>query len=202
MATTALRVDAERNRKRILAAAGEVIARDGVDATVEAIAQAAGVGMGTLYRRFPTKEELLRAVLADLVERVLADLAVAAADPEPWAAFERAVGALGNWCAQNRGVLDTLQPEVQRWEIFLGARASLLSALDPVLERAQAAGVVRDDVAATDLLPLTALLTKLPPPLRASSPGQWERFLALALDGLRPTGAHPLPLEPLPRQLG
>jgi AcrR family transcriptional regulator len=201
MATTALRVDAERNRRRILVAAGEVIARYGVDATVEAIAHAAGVGMGTLYRRFPTKEALLRAVLADLVERVLADLAAAAAEPDPWTAFERSIGALGNWCAQNRGVLDTLQPDAHRWEIFLDARASLLGALDPVLARAQAAGVVRDDVAVTDLLPLTALLTKLPPPLRDAAPAQWERFLAIALDGLRPEGARPLPLEPLPRRL-
>ncbi|MEA2449496.1 MAG: hypothetical protein QOG63_1428 [Thermoleophilaceae bacterium] len=201
MPTTALRIDAERNRQRILAAAGEVIAREGVDATVEAIAQAAGVGMGTLYRRFPTKESLLQAVLADLLARVLADLDEAAADHDPWTAFERALRALGNWCAQNRGVLDTLQPDAQRWELFLGARASLLDALDPVLARAQAGGVVRGDVAVTDLLPLTGLLTKLPPPIRSTAPGQWERFLAVALDGLRPEGAHKLPLGPLPRRL-
>jgi AcrR family transcriptional regulator len=201
MATTALRVDAERNRRRILVAAGEVIARYGVDATVEAIAHAAGVGMGTLYRRFPTKEALLRAVLADLVERVLADLAAAAAEPDPWTAFERSIGALGNWCAQNRGVLDTLQPEAANWPLFLEARASLLDALQPVLARAQEAGVVRPDVAVSDLVPLTSLLTKLPPRIRAASPRQWERFLAVALDGLRPDGSRPLPLKPLPRRL-
>src|SRR4051812_22104283 len=202
MATTALRIDAERNRRRVLAAAGDVIARDGVDATVEAIAHAAGVGMGTLYRRFPTKEALLRAVLADLLERVRADLATAAAQPDPWTAFERAMWALGNWCAQNRGVLDTLQPDVQRWEIFLDARAALLDALDPVLVRAQTAGVVRGDGAVPALLPLTAMLTKLPAPTRSTARGQWERFLAVALDGLRPDVAHPLPLEPLPRRIG
>jgi AcrR family transcriptional regulator len=202
MATAALRVDAERNRRRILAAAGEVIARDGVHATVEAIAEAAGVGMGTLYRRFPTKEALVEAVLTDLIARMLANLAEVAAEPDPWTAFETSLHALGNWCAQNRGVLDTLQPEAQRWELFVHARANLLDALDPVLERAQAAGVVRRDVAVTDLLPLTGLLTKLPPRSRASAPQQWERFLAIALDGLRADGANPLPGKPLPRRLG
>jgi AcrR family transcriptional regulator len=201
MATAPLRSDAERNRVRLLAAAGDVIARDGLDATVEAIAQAAGVGMGTLYRRFPTKETLVQAVLADLLARVLADLSVTAADEDPWNAFERSLHALGNWCAENRGVLDTLQPEAGNWPLFLEARASLLEALEPVLGRAQAAGVVRSDVGVADLVPLTSLLTKLPPRMRAASPKQWQRFLAVVLDGLRTEGARPLPLKPLPRRL-
>jgi AcrR family transcriptional regulator len=200
MATTALRSDAERNRRRILAAAREVIARDGVDATVEAIAQAAEVGMGTLYRRFPTKDELVRAILADLGEAALADVAEAASDPDPWSAFERSLSAVARRFAENRGLLDALELEPHSCQL-LEIRARLLEALAPVVERAQGAGVVRTDVAVTDVLPLMALVTKVSPRARALDPAVWERFRAIVLDGLRPDGATPLGGKPLPRQL-
>src|SRR3712207_3595668 len=112
MTTPALRVDAERNRRRILVAAGDLIAREGVDTTVEAIAQAAGVGMGTLYRRFPTKEELVGAILTDLGAAALDDVAEAGNDPDPWNALTSSLRALARRIAENRGLLDALEQEV------------------------------------------------------------------------------------------
>jgi AcrR family transcriptional regulator len=202
MATVApqLRADAERNRHRILAAAAEAIARDGVEARVESIAEAAGVGVGTLYRRFPTKSALVQAVLVDLVEQVLVDVASGAEDDDPRAALEGGLRALGRWCARNRGLLDALEPEVHGSCEVLQARAKLLGALEPVLARAQASGAVRQDVTVTDLLPLTSLLTKLSQPLREADPRVWERFLGVALDGLRAEGARALPGRPPARQ--
>jgi AcrR family transcriptional regulator len=200
MATTALRSDAERNRRRILTAAREVIARDGVDATVEAIAQAAEVGMGTLYRRFPTKDELVQAILGDLGETALADVAEAAADPDPWGAFERSARAVAQRFAENRGLLDALELEPHSCTL-LEIRGRLLDALAPVVERARDAGVVRADVAVTDVLPMMALVTKISPRARAHDPAVWHRYLGIVLDGLRPDGATPLDGDPLPRKL-
>ena len=184
MADVVLRSDAERNRLRILAAAADVIARDGVDATVEEIARAAGVGMGTLYRRFSTKDVLVDAVLTDLSEGALADVALAAAEPDAWQALERTLRALARRIAESRGLLDALEVE-QHSGRLLEVRARLLDALDPLLARAQEAGVARADVTSTEVLRLTALVTKLPPLIRAAEPDAWERLLDVVLDGLR-----------------
>ncbi len=200
MATTALRSDAERNRRRILEAAREVIARDGVDGTVEAIAQAAEVGMGTLYRRFPTKDELVRAILADLGDAALADVAAAAAEADPWQALERSLRSLARRFAENRGLLDALEQEPLSCQL-LEIRGRLLDALEPVLVRAQDAGAARADVAVTDVLPLTALVTRLSPRAREADPHVWERYLGIVLDGLRADGASRLARKPLPRKL-
>jgi AcrR family transcriptional regulator len=200
MATAALRVDAERNRRRILAAAGDLIAREGVDTTVEAIAQAAGVGMGTLYRRFPTKEALVGAILTDLGVAALADVAQAGDDPDPWSALEGSLRALARRFAENRGLLDALEQEAHSCRL-LEIRGQLLDALEPVLARAQQAGATRDDVDVADALAIAALQTKLPAHVRAAAPGAWERFLGIALDGLRAGSATPLRGERLPRTL-
>jgi AcrR family transcriptional regulator len=199
MTTTHLRADAERNRVRIVAAATEIIARDGVDATVESIAQAAGVGMGTLYRRFPTKGELVEAVLGELNEGTLADIARTAAEPDPWLALEHTLRGLGRRFAESRGLLDQIERGGLASSRLLEMRGRLLDALEPVLARAQAAGVARVDVAVTDLLPLTALVTKMPARMRKLDPGLWERYLGVVLDGLRAEGASALSRSPLPR---
>jgi hypothetical protein len=81
-------------------------------------------------------------------------------------------------------------------------RDRLLDALEPVLDRARSAGVVRPDVGVTDLLPLTSIVTRVPASARDADPRIWERYLALVLDGLRPGPAGGLARAPLPRSLG
>jgi AcrR family transcriptional regulator len=181
----ALRADAERNRARIVEAARHVVSRDGAEARMDAIAREAGVGVGTVYRRFPTKEELVASVLEEFAAATLEGISVAAEAPAPWTAFERSLNALAEKLAENRGLLDALEPEVRRSRPILELRGLLLATLEPVLRRAQYAGVVRSDVTATDVLALASLVTRLPAPVRHLEPRAWERFLAVVLDGLR-----------------
>src|SRR4051812_38399232 len=103
-----LRADAERNRRRILEAAATVIARDGVEASVEAIAREAGLGMGTLYRRFACKDDLVRAVLAERAEITLAEMAAGGAADDPWDALAGSITALAAGFAGDQGLFDAV----------------------------------------------------------------------------------------------
>ena len=188
MATTpvlTLRADAERNRARIVAAARRVVSRDGAEARMDTIAREAGVGVGTVYRRFPTKEALVASVLEEFAEATLDGISHAAEAPDPWTAFEGSLHSLAENLAQNRGLLDALEPELRRSRPVLELRGRLLATLEPVLRRAQDAGVVRPDVTAADVLALASLVTRLPAPVRHLEPRAWERFLGVVLDGLR-----------------
>jgi AcrR family transcriptional regulator len=206
MATAAppltLRADAERNRARIVAAARHVVSRDGAEARMDTIAREAGVGVGTVYRRFPTKEELVASVLQEFAHTTLEGISAAAQAPDPWTAFEGSLHALAENLAQNRGLLDALEPEVRRSRPVLELRGRLLATLEPVLAGVQDAGLVRADIAVTDVLALASLVTRLPAPIRELEPRAWERLLAVMLDGLRPAAAGTaLPGRPLPREL-
>ena len=180
-----LRADAERNRARIVAAARRVVSRDGADARMDTIAREAGVGVGTVYRRFPTKDELLASVLEELATATFEGIATAARAPDPWTAFAGSLHALAENLAENRGLLDALEPELRRSQPVLELRGRLLAALEPVLGTAQNGGVVRADVAVSDVLALASLVTRLPAPVRELDPHAWKRFLAVVLDGLR-----------------
>jgi AcrR family transcriptional regulator len=195
-----LRADAERNRRRVLDAAREVFARDGLGAGVDEVARAAGVGVGTLYRRFPTKEDLLRAVVQDLTSTVVDEIESAGADDDPGEAFAAVAHALAASTARNRALHQVLQ---EAWPLIPGAsdcRDQTLGALAPLLERAQAAGAVRDDLVAADVPALCAVAARLPSWRLEAEPELWTRYLAVILDGLRPAAARPLPHAP-PREL-
>lgn len=185
-----------------MAAARRVVSRDGAEARIDTIAREAGVGVGTVYRRFPTKEELVGSVLQEFADATLEGISTAATDPAPRSAFEQSLHALAENLAQNRGLLDALEPQLRRSRPMLELRAQLMATLEPVLARAQDADEVRGDVAVTDVLALASLVTRLPAPVRDLEPRAWERFLAVMLDGLRPgAAASALPGRPLPREL-
>jgi AcrR family transcriptional regulator len=195
-----LRADAERNRRRILAAAASVIARDGVDAGVDAIAREAGVGMGTLYRRFACKDDLVRAILDERAEITLGEMAAAAAAEEPWEALAGTLAALAGGFAGDQGLFDAVAEAGGRPQL-LEVRSRFLDAMAPPLAAARAAQLVRDDVTVTDLVTLASIVARVPPSSREVDPRIWERFLGVVLDGLRPGSAHALPRAPLPREL-
>jgi AcrR family transcriptional regulator len=190
-----LRADAERNRRRILDAARETFAEHGLGVGVDTIARAAGVGVGTLYRRFPTKDDLLAAILEDRVESFLAELAAFDGVEDAWEAFAGVAGALASGLVRDRAFFALFQ---QSGEPLPGeaAKARLVEALCPFLERAQAAGAVRDDIVVDDVPAMCAVGARLPAWRLAREPELWRRYLAIVLDGLRPEGAHPLPHPP------
>ena len=191
-----LRADAERNRRRILDAAREVFAARGSQAGVDEIARKAGVGMGTLYRRFPTKEALLEAVVRDRLEALIAELEEAARAEDPWTAFAGVMEAIAERVGRDRAVYDLLQAEPALLSEVRDERRRLRAALRPALERAQAAGVVRADVVAADLPSLAAVAARLPAWRLERQPGLWKRYLDVVLDGLRADGATALRCSP------
>lgn len=191
-----LRADAERNRVKLLSAAHRVLASRGLDAGVDEIAREAGVGMGTLYRRFPTKESLVAAVIESRFEALAASFREVLDAPSgggPWEVFEGCALALAEAIADDRGFFQVVSETVGRLPEVRERRDATLAVLEPVVRRAQEAGVVRADVRVEDVPALCAVAARLPRWKLEENPDVWRRYLGVVLDGLRPEGATPLP---------
>jgi AcrR family transcriptional regulator len=182
-----MRADAQRNYARLLSAAAAVFAEHGADdASLEEIARRAGVGIGTLYRHFPTRQALLEAVYRDQVEalRLRADELLESDSPgDALAAWLRAMVAFSSTKhTLTSALLATLGQES---ELLSSCSKVIRDSADALVGRAQQAGVVREDVNAQDVIRLVHavnLATQRGP----SDPGQTDRLLGLVLDGLRP----------------
>jgi AcrR family transcriptional regulator len=177
-----LRADARRNRERVLAAAREAFAESGFGVPLDAIAARAGVGPGTVYRHFPTKEALFEAVTVARV-RVLVALARAGAEaPDPGAALDALLGRIADEAVAKRDLPDALGGVGEA--AVAVARGELYEALDVLLDRARAGGAVRAGIGAAELI---ALLKGLLQAVRESAdPELPARLLAVVRDGLRP----------------
>ncbi len=201
-----LRADAERNRSAILAAAREVFAEQGLEAPLEEIAVRAGVGIATLYRRFPAREHLVAAALIDKVTAYAQAAERALADPDPWAGFAGYVHRISELQPDDRGLADLLSMALPADEQVEQIRARAHSTVDKLAERAKAAGALRADFATEDLLILLIANAAVAHVTRADAPQAWRRFVALALDAFRRPAAQPAvaaqpppqPAPPLP----
>lgn len=179
-----LRADARRNRARILAAAEAVFAETGAASSTEQVAARAGVAIGTVFRHFPTKADLLAAIMKDVRARLTEELDVLATDGDPATAlftfFSRTVEA----ASTNRSVVELLAAD--GIDVQIGQQvAAFRSAVETLLAQARLAGAVREDVGPDEVV---ALLTAATQGARA---GGWdvrlrERTLAIVFDGLRP----------------
>jgi AcrR family transcriptional regulator len=188
--TRALRADAARNRSLLLAAATEEFAAHGMDASVADIARRAGIGKGTVFRHFPTKDDLLAAVVQDRVDS-LAALAAALCsrdDPGP-ALFEFLAEAAGK---QQQLDLSFLRDAGDINARLRSSRDRLFTAIVALVSRAQAAGAVRADVTGLDVILMMCVPSHVVSFVPGADPELWRRYLALVIDGLRPEGAHPL----------
>jgi len=184
-----LRRDAERNRQRILRAAAEVFTEQGLRATLDDVADRAGVGVGTVYRRFPDKEALVEALFTDRLDTVVGYAEQALAEPDPWTGLAFFLERAATVIAGDRGLRQILMYATYGRDRVDQARARMLPVVSAMVERAQAAGQVRADLQPTDI-PLTLFM------LSATSeyalhvrPEIWRRYLALMLDALRPDRA-------------
>src|SRR6202453_3086165 len=146
-----LRVDAARNRAAIIAVARDVFAEQGLEAPLEAIAARAGVGIATLYRRFPTREKLVAAALMDKVAEYADAARRALADPDPWAGFAGFVERICALQAGDRGLSDLLSMTLSADEQVEQLRRTANELLCTVIDRAKAAGALREDFVAEDL---------------------------------------------------
>lgn len=175
---TALRADAERNLRRVLDAAVEVFAERGADASVDEVARRAGVGHGTVFRRFPTKDVLVAAVVADRVAS-LAEVAQAACDePDAGAAFRGFMTRAAELHATDRALHEGLPGRCAETADVVRAKAALMAAVAELVRRAQEAGALRRDVSVEDMPPLLAAAVE------AGGPERWRRTLEIVLDGL------------------
>jgi AcrR family transcriptional regulator len=178
------RADARRNYDKLLAAAAEAFTADGPDASLEDIARRAGVGIGTLYRNFPTRQALLEAVYIDEVEE-MSRSAEDLAELEPWEALvtwlRRYVSFANTKRALAKEMLETIDKDAQ---MFLACRTAITAAGEMLLRRAQDAGVVRDDVVFLDIGRMVAGIAAIP----TADKEQIDRILDVALDGLRYRG--------------
>ncbi len=198
MATTvdtalALRADAARNKARIVAAAAEVFAERGLEASTAEIAERAGVGEATLFRRFPSKDALITAIIATKMEEALGIGAKCLLESDPWRGLERFLYEMTERANRDQGVSDAAKDRCAAATELAPQRKLLLDLCAQLVRRAQRAGAVREDVAGQDLLFLIGAagsLGSLPfPGLREDL---WKRYLGLLLDGLRPQGATQL----------
>ncbi|CAM5608154.1 TetR/AcrR family transcriptional regulator [Streptomyces canarius] len=173
------RKDAARNYDALLGAAREAFAEHGADASLEDIARRAGVGIGTLYRNFPTRRDLFESVYADEVN-ALCRVAVELADREPWEALTAWPNRFAGYMVTKRAVREALDGES---DIFQSCRDSMFAAGGPLLERAQRAGAARTDMDFGDLVRMVAGITAT----AFEDDAQRDRVLAIALDGVRTT---------------
>jgi AcrR family transcriptional regulator len=175
------RADALRNYEKLVAAAREAFTEADRSASLEDIARRAGVGIGTLYRNFPTRADLVEAVYVGEVE-ALSRSADEFAALEPWEGLTAWLQRFVAYVATKQALADELFTVGERdAAVFAGCRASLHAAGEPLLRRAQGAGIVRPDVTIDEVVRLVGGIAKIP----ADDPADVERVLALALDGLR-----------------
>jgi len=176
------RADALRNYEKLVAAGREAFTEADRSASLEDIARRAGVGIGTLYRHFPTRTDLVQAIYVDEVE-ALSRSAGELAELEPWEALRAWLGRFVGYVATKKALADELfaVDDAERQAVFAGCRSMLYGAGEPLLRRAQDAGIVRPDVTIEEGVRLVAGIAKIP----ADDPADIERVLAVALDGLR-----------------
>ena len=195
-----LRRDAERNRQRILQAAAEVFNERGLDVSLDEIARYAGVGVGTVYRRFRTKEELVEALFMDRLDSVAALAEEAFEAPDPWSGLVSFMERMAEMMAGDLGLRQMLMFATYGQDLVAVARQRNAPLVRRLVERAQAAGQLRADLRPTDVPFIVFMLTEATQLTQAASADIWRRYLTLILDGMRPERADVTPL-PVPALL-
>lgn len=195
-----LRADAERNRQRVVEAARVVFAERGLDAPLDAIAERAGVGQATLYRRFPRREDLVVACFAPKLAEYADAVEEALRSPDAWAGFCTYLERICGMQAADQGVQDVLTTTFPTAPEVEAQRAHAFERLTELIRRAQAQGGLRADFVPEDVVLLLLANAGVVRAMRAAAPDAWRRFVGLILDGLRADCARPLPPPPTPAQ--
>jgi AcrR family transcriptional regulator len=189
-----LRRDAERNRQRILRVAADLIAERGLAVTLDEVAAAAGVGVGTVYRRFPGREALVAALFEDRLGELVDVAERAIAEPDPWIGLDSYLEQAAELLITDRGLREILMFGTFELQQCLQARDRLRPLVTALVKRAQAAGAVRPDLNANDVSLMVFMLIGAADYARPVRLEIWRRYLALLLDGLPPNRNASLPL--------
>jgi AcrR family transcriptional regulator len=199
----ALRADAARNRERIVAAAAEVFAERGLDASTAEVAQRAGVGEATIFRRFPHKLDLVDAILETKMSESIDLIAECAAEPDPERGLRRFfVDILEKKMQHDQGYLEAMHDRCMTNPRFQPLRTRWLELVGVLVRRAKEVGVLRKDIQPQDLgFLLMAIAATMQAPVKGVRDDLWKRYAGIVLDGLRPEGASPLRPGAPPRKL-
>jgi AcrR family transcriptional regulator len=192
-----LRSDARQNRERILAAAQEAFCELGIDASVEEIAARAGVGIGTLYRRFSTKDALIDAVFEKHLDQLAQTARRALEATDAWDALLEYLSCVVRLQAADRGFSEIIGVHQHSEQLVARARGRLRPHVERLIVRAQEAGKLRPDIVYEDVSVLLWTTGRVVDATREVEPEFWQRYLALIVDGLRSQHANPLPRPPL-----
>ncbi|GAA0947703.1 helix-turn-helix domain-containing protein [Pseudonocardia zijingensis] len=192
----ALRKDAQRNRERLVEAARAVFAERGLDVALDEVARRAGVSIGTLYNRFPTRADLVAAVFTDRADTVVGICEHALAMDDPWDGFVHFVEQTCRMQAADRGYNDLSARSIPQ-----AAPTSDLergyALMTEVVERAKRAGALRGDFVLADMAFVIWAISRTIEATGDVEPQAWRRHLGFVLDGLRAPAAHPLPVPAL-----
>ena len=192
-----LRRDARESRDKLIAAAQREFASRGVDASLEKIAREAGVSIGTLYRHFPTRLDLLMAAFKPRVEEFLEGAKKALAMDDPWEGFVYYLENLFSVQAGDRGFNDFLSRRFTDNADTERIHDDMCRQIEVVLTRAQEAGVARPDITQADIINLIWSNGRITSATSATAPNAWRRHLYLMLDAYRAERAHPIPEPPM-----
>ena len=196
-----LRRDAERNRQRILEAARAVFAERGLGATMDDVAHHAGVGVGTVYRRFPDKDLLIDALFEEGVASIVRLAEEALAHPDAWEALTGFLERTLTLQAHDRGLKELLLATERGRDRVRTMRERVRPVVEQLVTRAQDSGELRGDLDASDVALIQVMVSSVVDFTRDVEPEVWRRCLAVVLDGLRSSrdAPTPLPAKPLDR---
>jgi AcrR family transcriptional regulator len=195
-----LRADAARNRAAIVEAARAVFAEHGLDAPLDEIARQAGTGNATLYRRFPTRGDLIAAVFAERMAEHLGAVQAGLADPDPWAGFASYITAVGGMQARDRGIADLVTMDVSSAPEIERLRTTAYDGLVQLVDRARDAGVLRPDFTTQDVVLLLMANAGLVERAHGVTAEASARLIHVVLDGLRADAASEGPVAPSARR--
>jgi AcrR family transcriptional regulator len=188
------RADARRNRERVIAAARAVFGEQGREAQMDDVARRAGVGVGTVYRHFPTKQALLGALIVDAFDRVAAEARRALDEPDAWAAMERVLWFAAENLATDRALSEAMASDAEIPAGATAGQASLRDSFSALMRRAVAAGQLRPD-AIVDDIPMLMCGVGMGTIKDHRCTDAWRRHLQIVIDGLRASSASgPLPV--------
>jgi AcrR family transcriptional regulator len=191
-----LRRDAERNRQRILEAARELFAERGLGVTLNDIAHHAGVGVGTVYRRFPDKAQLIDALFEQRFEEFVELMNAALDDPDPWQGFAGFLERALELQAADRGLRELVLGAPGGRERVAQLRAQLYPLGERLVQGAREAGHLRADCETQDTAILQLMLGVVIDAAHDVAPQLWRRYLDIVLQGLRANPGPPAPLAP------
>lgn len=188
------RADAVRNRRLLMDAATAEFAENGMDVSITRIATRAGVGKGTVFRHFDTKEQLLAEIFSDRLEELVAAGERLADSEDPGGALFEFMTVGTEIQARDRSFCQAAATLSRSEATVRTSRERLADVADTLVARAHQAGAIRDDITGLDVILLLSAASQSVLSISEAAPGLWRRYLSMIFDGLRPTPARPLPM--------